>query len=89
VLGLASANALECVDHGVRINALITGNVDRPLYRKLSGVGPDEQLPSAPNPTGRTATPDEVASLVAYLFSDEAAFVDDAGLTIDGGFTAS
>jgi NAD(P)-dependent dehydrogenase (short-subunit alcohol dehydrogenase family) len=89
VLGLTRAAALECAERGLRINALVTGNVDTPLYRRLSGLGPDDALPPAPNPTGRTATPAEVASFVAYLLSDEAAFVTGAALAIDGGFTAN
>jgi NAD(P)-dependent dehydrogenase (short-subunit alcohol dehydrogenase family) len=89
VLGLTRSTALEVVDRGVRINALITGNVDTPLYRRLSGVGPHDALPPAPNPTGRTASTDEIASFVAYLLSDEAAFITGAALTADGGFTAS
>jgi NAD(P)-dependent dehydrogenase (short-subunit alcohol dehydrogenase family) len=89
VLGLTRSTALEVVDRGVRINALITGNVDTPLYRRLSGLGPHDALPPAPNPTGRTATTDEIASFVAYLLSDEAAFITGAALTADGGFTAN
>jgi NAD(P)-dependent dehydrogenase (short-subunit alcohol dehydrogenase family) len=88
VLGLTRAAALECVGQNVRVNAIITGNVDTPLYRRLSGVGADDVLPAAPNPTGRTASPDEIAAFVAYLLSDEAAFVTGAGLPIDGGATA-
>ena len=89
VLGLTRSVALEVVDRGVRVNALITGNVDTPLYRRLSGVGPDDALPPAPNPTGRTATAEEVASLVAYLLSDETTFITGAAVTADGGYTAS
>jgi NAD(P)-dependent dehydrogenase (short-subunit alcohol dehydrogenase family) len=89
VLGLTRAAALECAERNLRVNAILTGNVDTPLYRSLSGVGADEALPAAPNPTGRTASPDEIAAFVAYLLSDEAAFVTGAGLPIDGGFTAS
>jgi NAD(P)-dependent dehydrogenase (short-subunit alcohol dehydrogenase family) len=89
VLGLTRSTALEVVDRGVRINALITGNVDTPLYRRLSGLGPHDALPPAPNPTGRTTTAAEIASFVAYLLSDETTFITGAALTADGGFTAS
>jgi NAD(P)-dependent dehydrogenase (short-subunit alcohol dehydrogenase family) len=88
VLGLTRSTALEVVDRGVRINALITGNVDTPLYRRLSGIGPHDAPPPAPNPTGRTATTEEIASFVAYLLSDETTFITGAALTADGGFTA-
>ena len=74
---------------GVRVNALVTGNVDTPLYRDLLGAPPEGELPGpAPNPTGRVATADEIASFVAYLLSDEAAFITGAALAIDGGATA-
>ena len=89
VLGLTRATALELVDRGIRVNALITGNVDTPLYCRLSGLGPHDALPPAPNPTGRTATTEEIASFVAYLLSDETTFITGAALTADGGYTAS
>lgn len=74
---------------GIRVNALVTGNVDTPLYRSLLGVPPEGEFPCpAPNPTGRVATPEEIASFVAFLLSDESAFITGAGLAIDGGFTA-
>jgi NAD(P)-dependent dehydrogenase (short-subunit alcohol dehydrogenase family) len=88
VVGLTRSAALEAADRGIRVNALVTGNVDTPLYRRLLGVPADGQLPRAPNPTGRTATPDEVASFVVYLLSDDAAFITGAALAVDGGFTA-
>jgi Enoyl-(Acyl carrier protein) reductase len=78
-----------CRLRGVRTNALITGNVDTPLYRRLSGLGPHDALPPAPNPTGRTTTAEEIASFVAYLLSDETTFITGAALTADGGYTAS
>jgi NAD(P)-dependent dehydrogenase (short-subunit alcohol dehydrogenase family) len=89
VVGLTRSAALEGAARGVRVNALVTGNVDTPLYRNLIGAPPEGELAGpAPNPTGRVSSPDEIASFVAYLLSDEAAFITGAALAIDGGATA-
>jgi len=89
VVGLTCSAALECAGRGVRVNTLVTGNVDTPLYRDLLGAPPEGQLPGpAPNPTARGATPGEVASFAAFLLSDESAFITGAALAIDGGATA-
>jgi NAD(P)-dependent dehydrogenase (short-subunit alcohol dehydrogenase family) len=80
--------AVPTAGEGIRVNALVTGNVDSPLYRRLLGApqeGPLDHM--APNPTGRTATAAEVGAFVAFLISDEAAFITGAALAIDGGFT--
>jgi NAD(P)-dependent dehydrogenase (short-subunit alcohol dehydrogenase family) len=88
VVGLTRSAALEVADRGVRVNALVTGNVDTPLYRRLVGAGPDDDLPPAPNPTGRIAAPAEIAAFVAFLLSDESRFITGAALAVDGGATA-
>ena len=90
VVGLTWSAALEVAPRGVRINTLVTGNVDTPLYRSLLGVSLDDELPGpAPNPTGRVAAAAEIASFVVFLLSEEAAFNTGAALPIDGGSTAS
>ena len=89
VVGLTRSAALEGAGRGVRVNVLVTGNADTPLYRRLLGAPAEGDLPGpAPNPTGRVAGPDEIASFVAFLLSDESAFITGAALAIDGGATA-
>jgi NAD(P)-dependent dehydrogenase (short-subunit alcohol dehydrogenase family) len=73
----------------VHINALLTGNVDTPLFRGLLGVSEEADLDGAGlKPTGRVAQPAEIAVLVAFLLNDEAPFVTGATVPIDGGFSA-
>ena len=89
VVGLTRSAALEGAGRGIRVNALVTGNVDTPLYRDLLGAPPEGALPGpAPNPTGRVSSPAEIASFVAFLLSDQSAFITGAALAIDGGATA-
>lgn len=89
VVGLTRSAALEQASAGVRVNALVTGNVDTPLYRRLLGAPAEGELPGpAPNPTGRVSSPAEIAAFVTFLLSDESAFITGAALAIDGGSTA-
>jgi NAD(P)-dependent dehydrogenase (short-subunit alcohol dehydrogenase family) len=90
LVGLTKSAALEWADRQVRVNAIVTGNVDTALYRRLLDAPPEhprDQL-DAPNPSGRLSDPTEIAGLVAYLLSDEAAFITGSAIAIDGGATA-
>ncbi|MGW2818803.1 SDR family oxidoreductase [Streptomyces sp. NPDC001415] len=40
------------------------------------------------NPIGRLGTPEDVANAILFLASDKSAFINDAALTVDGGYTA-
>ena len=79
------------VGQGVRFNAVCPGTVDTPsLTQRLKAQGDYEKAKAAftaRQPMGRMAQPEEIAQLVVYLSSDEAAFVTGQTFVIDGGWS--
>jgi NAD(P)-dependent dehydrogenase (short-subunit alcohol dehydrogenase family) len=71
--------ALELAEHNVRVNSVAPGVIATPR-----NAADAERLNSAV-PLGRPGTPEEVAGLVAWLCSDEAAYVTGSSYVIDGG----
>lgn len=79
-LGLAR----EVAPHGVRVNAVAPGTIDTPLHQ-MSPPGHLERLAQR-IPAGRVGQPDEVARVVRFLASDEAAFITGETLYVTGGY---
>ena len=79
----------------LRVNAVCPGTVQTPFVEgyleKFHKHNKEEMRAElrARQPVGRLGQPEEVASAVRYLASDEAAFVSGSLLTIDGGWTAA
>lgn len=89
VVGLTRSAALEVAGSGVRVNALVTGGVDTPMFRSTMGATEEGAAQiSGLHPVGRVARPAEIASFAAYLLGPESTFVTGAALAIDGGWTA-
>jgi NAD(P)-dependent dehydrogenase (short-subunit alcohol dehydrogenase family) len=89
VVGLGRAAALEYARSDIRINTIAPGGVDTPHYRATFGAADETHRQfQEMHPVGRLATPDEIASLVLYLSSDAAAFINGAALAADGGWSA-
>ncbi|RJL24814.1 3-hydroxybutyrate dehydrogenase [Bailinhaonella thermotolerans] len=96
--GLSKVIALEGGPHGVTSNCVNPGYVRTPLVEDqiagqaaAHGIGEAEvveRVMLAPAAIKRLIEPEEVAAAVAYLCSDEAAFVTGTSLVLDGGWTA-
>jgi 2-keto-3-deoxy-L-fuconate dehydrogenase len=90
VIAMTRALAVDHVADGVRVNAVCPGTVDSPWVRRLvEEVGESLDALRARQPMGRLGTPGEIAEAVAYLASDDAAFVTGTAFVIDGGLTAA
>ncbi|AXG81456.1 SDR family NAD(P)-dependent oxidoreductase [Streptomyces paludis] len=82
VIGLTRALAIEYVATGVTVNHVPPGFIDTPLVRQ----GPvDVEAAAATMPMKRAGLPEDVAHAVAYLASEEAAYVTGQTVSVNGG----
>jgi glucose 1-dehydrogenase len=72
---------------GITINNVAPGAINTPINASLLADKPKLNALLANIPAGRLGTPEEVAALVAYLSSDDAAYINGATFTIDGGLS--
>jgi len=87
VLGLTRVLSMEWAGRGVTVNAVSPTVVETPLGKEI-WAGEKGEKAKAAIPVGRFATPEEVASLIAYLCSDVAGMITGDNVLIDGGYTS-
>lgn len=93
VLNFTRAVAAEAGPHGVRANTVCPGFTDTPLLDQFLAMADDpeearEKLRSD-YPLKRLGEPEEIASCILFLASEEASWVTGHGLVVDGGYRTS
>lgn len=92
VLTMTYSVAKDYITNGIRCNCISPGRVHTPFVdnflEKNYADNKDEMFESLSKsqPIGRMGKPNEIAALVDYLCSDDAAFITGSNLPIDGGF---
>jgi 2-hydroxycyclohexanecarboxyl-CoA dehydrogenase len=91
VIGFTKAIARESARRGVRCNAVAPGPIDTPLLQRMAAAG---ELGAALKRSmigatlmGRTGTPEEVAAVIVFLASDDAAYITGETLAVSGGLS--
>jgi NAD(P)-dependent dehydrogenase (short-subunit alcohol dehydrogenase family) len=98
VIHLAKIAAKEGADANIRVNAIAPGGVETPIWTSMpffheliektgSEAAAYAAMAKMATPLGRYAKPDEIAAQIAFLLSDEAAYITGACLVTDGGYT--
>lgn len=91
VIGLTQALARELASHGIRVNAVCPGIVaGTPMRAQVERDGQAFGLPPSSErakmiPLGRLASPEDIANSVAFLASDEAAYMTGQAINVTGG----
>jgi 3-oxoacyl-[acyl-carrier protein] reductase len=83
LLGVAKSLAKEYASRGITVNAITPGYVDTDMTSAMTGEARERTV--AGIPLGRTGTAREIATAIAYLASDEAAYITGQTLRVNGG----
>jgi meso-butanediol dehydrogenase/(S,S)-butanediol dehydrogenase/diacetyl reductase len=88
VVNYTRAAAIDHAREGIRINAICPGPVDTPIIAGINDLQGVRQAWDNTVPIGRFARAEEMASVVAFLASDDASYMVGAIVSVDGGLMA-
>ncbi|NJO81241.1 MAG: SDR family oxidoreductase, partial [Cyanobacteria bacterium RM1_2_2] len=84
---LTKTLALEYANRGIRVNAIAPGATITPINEAWTEDPEQQAVVESHIPMGRAGTSEEMAAAVAFLASEEAAYITGQTLFIDGGLT--
>lgn len=92
ILGMTRGIAMDGAPAGIRCNAVCPGTIETPMYERYLEASADPDAEHRRHiemhPLGRLGRPSDVAGLVAFLLSEDAAWITGQDLIIDGGYLA-
>lgn len=85
LIGLTQSLAAEFGPKGIRVNAILPGAVDTPLYRQMNATAEAQSFIAGLHALKRVSSPEELARSVLFLASDNSSFMTGAAVIVDGG----
>lgn len=94
---LTKSTAIDYAKHNIRVNCICPGTIDTPLlhgavdrFVHLTGADREQvyQSIATAQPMPRIGAPEEIASAVAFLLSDDSSFATGSLLSVDGGYVS-
>ena len=80
IIGATKALALELAKRGITVNCVAPGLIESEMTRNLNLAEARKQIPAR-----RLGRPEEVAGLISYLFSEDAAYITRQVISVNGG----
>ena len=87
MLALTRNLAVRWARDGIRVNAVIPGVIDTPMTAPMNAVPEIKRQQLDHIPMGRLGTPEEIASALAFMCTENASYMTGSAVVVDGGYS--